>query len=1011
MKKLIRFSVAGMFLFTSIPIRPASPPSSRTPQEILWADLRRAAREDYSSEKALGLIRRYIKEYPADPKAVNASYMLAEREFLLGNYKESAVALEAFLRDHPHHDLSDSAAFRLGESYYNLKVFNSAYVAWSSLVREYKDSALVPDALAWMAVVHMKAREWGKADERMKELQAGYPNHLTMAVHRENAGVILYHLGEYTDAAQILQGLDGEKGAYYRGLSLFALKLYDDAVAALKNLEFSKGGPYIESAAFLKAEGFFQKRNYTTASSEFKSFVARFPDSALVPHAHLRVAACALVTKDLAEALASADRVLARTAPVDVSAYAAFVRGSALLEKKDWLPAAQAFAKVAPVSTLPELAGAAMVREAWAQKQAGETAAFEKILEAGAAAYPSTKAMPLIHFLQGAWLYEKKDWEAAGTHLESGLIRYPYSVLSEASLGLMAIAFTRAKRQDELVTSANSALKVLEGNYSTASPYWRAQSHFFIGKAYYDLKRYKEAVPFFERVVRDFSDQPLAPAARLHLAWCLEETGRRDKALEMAAAVIDDKNAGAALSSNAEFLRGASYFNARQYDKAIANMAEFVKDHPKHESAPEAQYLIGLSYHQKKVYGSAIEEWTKLINGYPDHDLAKEAYLQIGDVYFKAGKFDDSAKFFKKFHDRWPEDTKFGPLALWQEIQSYFNGHADELAIEAYPVYIEKYPKAENIEDAKKQLEMIYYRRGANGDPVKLEEFLARYPQSPFAPAARYKLGDMAVEQEKWNLAAKHMEQFVRDYPKDPLVPEARLNAGRAFEKLEDPSRASDQYKGLMKDFPDKPAALDAAFRLGMIHFNAERYKEALDAFGWAEQKKLATDARANLLYNMALCRENLGQPEAAAATYLAFGKISKNQEQVREATLTAGFLLRKAEKYEAAAMALNRYIRDPGSPEGALQAVNLLAECYMGLKDQPKAMEAYEKLVAMEPASHDLRLTGLAQLAYMYEQKSDFQQALRIYEKIAVSGGKPEWVEAAKQRVQALTEAANQVP
>jgi hypothetical protein len=73
--------------------------------------------------------------------------------------------------------------------------------------------------------------------------------------------------------------------------------------------------------------------------------------------------------------------------------------------------------------------------------------------------------------------------------------------------------------------------------------------------------------------------------------------------------------------------------------------------------------------------------------------------------------------------------------------------------------------------------------------------------------------------------------------------------------------------------------------------------------------------------------------------------------------------------------------------------------------------MDAYEKLVSMEPVSAELRLTGLAQLAYMFEQKSDFPSALRIYEKIAVSGGKPEWVEAAKQRVQSLTEAANQVP
>ena len=96
---------------------------------------------------------------------------------------------------------------------------------------------------------------------------------------------------------------------------------------------------------------------------------------------------------------------------------------------------------------------------------------------------------------------------------------------------------------------------------------------------------------------------------------------------------------------------------------------------------------------------------------------------------------------------------------------------------------------------------------------------------------------------------------------------------------------------------------------------------------------------------------------------------------------------------------------------EGALQAVNLLAECYGGMKQVPKSMQTYERLVAMDPADSDLRLAGLAQLAYYYEQTQQFQKALRVYEKIAVSGGKKEWTQAAAQRVEYLTQSLNQMP
>lgn len=1008
-KNVLRSSLA--FLLAASSLQAAPPPSVSTPEEKLWSELRHAAEAGLTSQAASDLLAQFLKKYPKHPNAVNARYMLAEQDFQKRQYKSASVALEAFLRDNPDHDLSDSAAYRLGEAYYNLGVLNSAYTAWDNLVQRYKRSALVPDALAGQALLRMKVREWGKADEVMKALGSKYPHHLTMTPHRENHGVILYHLGEYTDSAQVLVGIDEEKGAYYRGLSLFALKLYDDAVASLKSVERGKGGPYIESAAFLKGEGFFQRKNFSVASAEFKNFIQRFPGSGLVPHAHLRVAACALITKDKAEALAAADRILSlRSSPGDVMAYAWFVRGSAMMDAGSYGPAAEAFARIADTK-VPDLAPAALVRQAWSLKKLGNDAACSAVLKKVAEAYPASPQMGLVHFLQGAQFFEDKNWEQAGTHLESGLLRYPYSALSEASLALMAVAFTNADRKDELVTAANASLKVLEGNYSTASPYWRAQSHFFVGKAYYDLNRYKEAIPYLERVTIDYGDHELAAPAQLLLAWCLSETGNVKKAVETVGALESRRQVDPELVIHAQYLRATTFFNLKDYDKAVVHLSDFIKAHPKHVLAPEARYLAGLAYHQKRVYGSAVDEWTKLINDHPDHVLAKEAYLQIGDVYFKAGKFDEAADFFKKFHTRWPTDAKYGQVAHWQELQAYFNGKNDEAAIKAYPAFMEKYPAADNIADAKKQLEMIYYRRGIDGDPAKLEEFLTLYAQSPFAPSARYKLVDMSMEQAKWSLVAKHAELFVRDYPKDNLIPQVTLILGQSLEKTEQSDKAADQYKGLMKNFSAKPEAVEAAFRLAMIHFNREQYQEAVDAFQYAVAKKVAPEVRANLFYNMAICYENLGQPEPAAAAYGDFAKVAKEQDRVREALLSAGTLLRKAEKFDKAIPYLNRYLKDPGSPEGALQAVNLLAECYAGLKQTPKAMQTYEKLVAMDPAGSDLRLAGLAQLAYHYEQTQDFQKALRVYEKIAVSGGKKEWTDAAAQRVEYLTQSLNQMP
>jgi len=1008
MKQNAAVFFAVLFAFSSA--QGAVPPSERTEEELLWHKLSAAAAADVNGKETSDLMNAFVKKFPENPRVANIHYMQAEQSFKTGDYKNAAARFESFLTQFPQSALGDSASFRLGECYYNLKAYNSAQTAWEGMVKRTPQSALIPDAMEYLTVLRMRANEWGKASELMKKLKAKAPDFADQPRVREKEGVILFNESEYMDSAKVLEGLDRDMSAYYRGLSLFSLKLYEDSVGALSAIAADKTGAFVESAAFLKAEGFFQKKNYNVAASEFKAYLTRFPASDLAPYANLRIAACALLTGDPTGAAAVADKIVRAKTPLEVETYALFIKAWGLTDQKNFEDSAYIFGKVSERTEFPNLAADALVRKAWAHKNLGQIPAFEKSLKTLEEKYPSAPQMALGRFLLGAQLFETAQWDEAGSRFETAVMRHGYSVLSEAGLALMAISYTRAKQPDQLVTAAHAALKILEGNYSSASPYWRAQSNYFIGRAYTEMNKYKDAIPFLEKVGIEYADHALAPPSELLLAWCFVETGKYDKAREKADRLIEGKKTDKDIVINAKFLKAASHFNAKEYDKALASLSDFLKDHPSDSLAPESRYLMGLSYHQKTVYGSAIEEWTKVITDYPDHALAKDAYLYIADLYFKAGKFDESAKFFKKFNERWP-NTKYTEIAAWQELQSYFNGKSDEAAIVAYPVFIEKFPNSDNKVDAEKQLEMIYYRRGEHGDPAKLEEFLAKYPKSPFAPSARFKLGDMAIEQKKWNRTVQEMEQFVRDYPKDPLAIEALYALGQAYENLNEPEKAAVQYKNIMDQFATKPASVDAAFRLGMLHFGKERYQEAVDAFNFAAKKKMKDEIRANLYYNLALCYENLGQLENAAAAYGQFANITKNPEQGREALMTAGLLLKKAEKPAPAANYFTRLLKDPGTNEVQLQTVNLLAESYKAAGNVPKAMQTYEKLVGMEPASSDLRLAGLAQLAFLYEEKKQLDKAMRVYEKITVSDGKAEWVKAAKDRVDALNKNLNAVP
>lgn len=1002
--------IAGGWLIMANVVQAASPPTLMTPEEELWKKVSLAAGRDRQSDETLKLMNQFFKKYTDHPKSIALRYLFAERDFNAEHHQQAAVGYEKFLRLFPKHALSDSVAYRLGECYYNLKIFNSAASAWDRVVKEYPTSALVPNAMEQLGLLHMRSNEWGKADEMFKSLKSRYPDYALYDRMREAHGIVQYQFKEYDFASNILSGVDSPRAQFYRGLSLFSLKLFEEAVAALNEASRAVGGSFAEQAAFLKAESFFQKKNYPLAGAEFSSFLKRYPASPLAMHADLRKAACSYLMGENTDAIYSANKIIDGKPGLVAMNWARFIKAGAQLRTNRMSEAVALFSQVADIKETPELSAAALLNKAWAQRCLGDDSGAEKSLLSFKERHPGNPRGAAVLYLQGALLFEKGKWEDAGTHFQQAVHGYPYSSISEAGLAMMTVAYLKADRKDSVVTAGNSALKLFEKNFSSESLYWRPVSYFNIGKAYESLGRYKEALPFFEKVAIKSSDHTLAPDAQLRYAWCLSLTGSDEKAREKAKELVENPKIAKPLAVNAAFLVAATYFNAKNYDQALVLLADFLKANPTDGLAPRARYMMGLSYHQKKVYGSAIDEWNKLIQEHPSHPLSQDAYLQTADLYFKSNDYDKAADTFAKFRDKWPS-SPYTEMALWQELQSYFNGKADEKAIRVYPLYINRQPVPDNVANGQNQLEMIYYRRGSHGDPDKLQEFLSKYPKSPFAPSARYKLGDMAIEQKQWTRAASEMEQFVRDHPKDTLFKDALYGLGIAYENLGETEKAIVQYRQLMTQFADKPGAIDGAFRLGSLHFKKERYKEASDAFEFASKKKMPEDLRANVWNNLALCYENTGRLLDAAVAYGNVAKYTKEKAAVRDALLSAGLLMKKAEQPAKAVSYFDLLLKDAGDSKMELQVINLLAESYRGMGRAADAIRTYEKLISVEPPSEDLRLAGLAQLAYLYEQKKDIEKAIRIYEKIAVSEGKQEWVKAAQDRITQLAAVTNALP
>jgi tol-pal system protein YbgF len=97
---------------------------------------------------------------------------------------------------------------------------------------------------------------------------------------------------------------------------------------------------------------------------------------------------------------------------------------------------------------------------------------------------------------------------------------------------------------------------------------------------------------------------------------------------------------------------------------------------------------------------------------------------------------------------------------------------------------------------------------------TSLQSFVARYPDSPFAPSAQYWLGSSYYALKDYKSAVAAQQVIVDRYPDSPRTPDALLNIAASQVELNDRVHAKATLSKVMKDYPDSDQAKVAKDRL-----------------------------------------------------------------------------------------------------------------------------------------------------------------------------------------------------
>jgi soluble lytic murein transglycosylase len=161
----------------------------------------------------------------------------------------------------------------------------------------------------------------------------------------------------------------------------------------------------------------------------------------------------------------------------------------------------------------------------------------------------------------------------------------------------------------------------------------------------------------------------------------------------------------------------------------------------------------------------------------------------------------------------------------------------------------------------------LYRAQRRRDDELPLLNVIAtKYPNSPGAPVALFRLAIMYWNRDENTRALKHFRQLNESYPGNSSAAPADLAAARILASLGQIDQAAAVYRAFPKKYPASPLREEARWRLAWLRYLNGDHERAHAVFKTLSQDKSAARYRTAALYWRARTAEKLGDHEEPAA-------------------------------------------------------------------------------------------------------------------------------------------------
>ncbi len=719
--------------------------------------------EDGFYDVSIGLLERFLANYPNSPKAPEVNLLIGECYFHQNRFLDALKKFEELLNQPQARKIKDAALYWTAEVHFRGNAFSKAAEYYKMVVDEFPKSEYVPASYYSLGWCFFQEGKFGDALGYFKIVEDKFPREPQAQDASFKILECLYNLKDYVGLKEKIKSYlraypkDAVRISYlyfYLGEANYYSNNFNEAIEAYSEALSNTSDEKMQALSRLGIGWSDLKlKKYKEAQDIFDRIKPDNLQKASLDVLLLGEAILYFETSRFSEARDAYGKLLDITADPAVAIQAYLGKADALYNLGDYKEATniykEALGKIGPEDNIPqEIIDKLHYGLSWSYLKEGNfkeaISEFQKLIQ-----HTEDKIFKISALCQiGDTYQDSGNYDKAAQAYDDILKNYPDSFYSDYVQYQLGLVLTKMRNFDGAIMAFGALKKNFpssklldEATYALGLAYFQKEDYassrdvfasfqtqfkesnlkpqaiYLEGTSLYNLGKFNEAIEVFKNILRAYAqDTELVQKAEYEIADCYYQMGNEEEAMNRFKA-LRSRYPDSKLTAEVIWWLGEYHYRHNDLDLARRYFSSLVQDFPKSNLVVSAYYAMASTYQEESKYQQAVDNFNKVIE-MDNSDLAGTAAVAMADIYVKQDKFDLALATYKEVIQRNPNLT----YLIYPKMADIYRRTGNyDLALGLYQKSLEAVPVKEM---ADIQLKIAEIKQAQAKPDEAIEEYL-----------------------------------------------------------------------------------------------------------------------------------------------------------------------------------------------------------------------------------------------------------------------------------------------